>query len=108
MAQSLVSIEKFNFEASSLGCEWKRFSTEFKSYLVINAIEELSHKIKLHYLTLLMGYKSVDLIKNLQITDADKKVFKKVFEGIESYFLPALNFQIERMKFRNRVQQHSN
>lgn len=104
MAQSLISIEKFNFESSSLANVWKRFSTEINSYLIINSLEEEPDKVKLNLLTLLMGYKSVDVIKNLQITDADKKVFKKVFDAIESYFLPSTNFLIERMKFRNRLQ----
>ena len=86
MAQSYLSIEKFNFEASTLEIEWKRFSKEFNSYLVINQLDEKSDNIKLNLLTLLMGYKSVDIIKNLPLTDPEKQNYEKVFEALENHF----------------------
>lgn len=104
MAQLYVSIEKFNFEASSLKKEWKRFSSEFQSYLIINGLKEKSEEIKLNYLKLLMGYESVNIINNLLLTEAEKQSLEKVLEALQNYFSPKTNFFIERLKLRNRVQ----
>ena len=80
MAQPSISIDKFNFEASSLKNEWERFSTQFSSYFIINSLEEESDKVKINFLTLVMGYhKSLTTVINkIRIFYVNQKQFNKI------------------------------
>lgn len=102
--QPQSSIKSFDFNASSLQLEWKRFSTDFERILINYKIQNKCDKIKLNYLRLLMGQQSTQIINNLGLSSDDRKSFNEVMNALATYFIPTSNLYAARMNFYNRNQ----
>ena len=106
MAQLKISdlVTPIDLNPNSLSDEWKRFKSQINCLFEINEIISKNDKIKISYLTLLIGNDAADLFDHLGLSEEDKNCFEKVIEGYENCFRLKTSIYVNRMKFYQAFQ----
>ncbi|CAG9801620.1 unnamed protein product [Chironomus riparius] len=106
MAQLKISdlVTPIDLNANSLSEEWKRFKSQINCLFEINEINSKNDKIKISYLTLLIGNDAADLFDHLGLSEEDKNCFEKLIDGYENCFRLKTSIYVNRMKFYQAFQ----
>ena len=108
MAEKFTTIsvsppEEFTFIAS----DWQKWLVRFNRFSTVSELDKRDESYQVATLLYMMGPKTEDFIKTLNLSDADKKSYKKVCDKITKFYEPRHNVIFQRAKFNLRVQQHN-
>ena len=92
----------FNFKQPE---EWSRWVQRFERYRTASGIGD--GEVAVNTLLYTMGQQADDILKSIQITDDELKVFKTVKEKFETHFIVRRNTIFERAKFNRRSQEEN-
>ena len=90
--------ENFSFKSH----DWSHWFSRYRRYSEVSQLSIKDDKYQISCLLYLMGEKSEELIKSLNISTTS--TYKEVVEKISNFFLPKRNIVFERAKFNQRSQ----
>lgn len=89
-----------------MALEWKNFAMNMKINLRANNLEEVEDKRKVAILLSNIGNDSMNIFYSFDI-DMDKISYEDLVQKSEQYFMPKVNYTMERHKLFNRKQRDS-
>ena len=87
------------------GSDFKAWKIQWDAYFNLSGLSAQSDKKQVHALTLCFTRKTLTVVENLGLTDAQCKSTKEMITAIEAYVNGQINESVERRTFRSRVQQ---
>ena len=92
--------EEFSFKAE----HWEQYFTRFTRYAAVTELDKREAGYQISTLLYIMGPKSEELIKSLNLSDDDMKSYKAVTDKITKFYLPRHNVVFCRANFNRRMQ----
>ena len=97
---SVESPEQFSFKAE----HWDDWIARFERFRSVSELSEKAEDYQVNVLLYMLGPKSEELIKSLNLSKADLKSYKSVKEKISHFYEPKHNVIFCRAKFNARYQ----
>ena len=94
--------EPFNFSCPK---DWTKWIRRFERFRVASGLDEKSQEAQVNTLIYTMGENADEIFQSFEMSDDDKKDYKKVKEKFDSHFIPRKNVVYERAVFNKRKQE---
>ena len=98
---SMPAPDPFNFSEPEM---WIRWIRRFERYREASGLSTQDEGKQIDTLIYMMGDKAEDILQTFNLTEANKKKYKKVRDQFESHFISKRNVIYERAKFNSRKQ----
>ena len=100
----IPAVENFDFSQPE---RWPSWIRRFERFRHASGIVGQSEESQVNTLIYSMGDKAEDILRSLDIPEADLKRYDKVKDKFEQYFVKRRNVVFERAKFNTRVQKEA-
>ncbi|XP_046408442.1 uncharacterized protein K02A2.6-like [Ischnura elegans] len=100
LTAGVTAPSQFSFVAE----DWPRWAQRWERYWVASGLKKQSDEEQLNMLVYVMGEKAEDVLLSLQLSAADKKKYKKVYEEFKNHYMERVNVVYMRAKFNQRCQ----
>lgn len=84
--------------------EWTRWIRRFERFRQVSNLTATSNEHQVNTLIYCMGDEADDVLRSLQLSDADQRKYDKVKDGFHSFFVVKKNIAYERARFNMRKQ----
>ena len=101
MAFQIKPPAQFSFKAA----DWPAWIRRWDRYHSASGLKEKEEEVQIDTFVYTMGDKAEDILKSLQLPQADGKKYEKVYDGYKNYFVKKHNVIYERAKFNMRMQE---
>ena len=92
---------EFSFKAA----EWPPWLSRWDRFHRQSGLNKAGEEDQIGVLIYQMGDRAEDVLKSLHLSQVDGKNYKKVYDGVDAYYVKKHNAMYERAKFNRRVQQ---